>query len=332
MKNEKKNIAPDINVGISKPSINLQDSFKTARNSSTRVCLQNNTITSQPISVNINISNSLVASKDTSPKEKKETVFGGKKSEIYKKLSQKFKGPISGYQKTDKEPPKLCISLSKMQSSLNSKTIEVYPQTYRNDHNLNAQTKAELGSNSISSTLTKVFSKNSAKKFNSITTERDKDDSFEDIKFPIPAAQLLKKIVKCLTDTEKEELLDYSMIYYIGKHLLNRMANGGQKWDLEYDDDKGDYNAYVGEHIAYRYEIIDLLGKGSFGQAIKCLDHKNNQIVALKVIRSKKRFYHQATVEVKILKYIRDNDTQGCSNVVNMLDYFIFRKHIVSKG
>jgi hypothetical protein len=32
-----------------------------------------------------------------------------------------------------------------------------------------------------------------------------------------------------------------------------------------------------------------MIGKGSFGQVAKCLDHKNNEFVALKIIRNKKR-------------------------------------------
>lgn len=32
-----------------------------------------------------------------------------------------------------------------------------------------------------------------------------------------------------------------------------------------------------------------MIGKGSFGQVAKCLDHKNNELVALKIIRNKKR-------------------------------------------
>lgn len=46
------------------------------------------------------------------------------------------------------------------------------------------------------------------------------------------------------------------------------------------------------DHIGYRFEVLEFLGKGSFGQALKCFDHKTNEIVALKIIRNKKRFQH----------------------------------------
>ena len=96
-----------------------------------------------------------------------------------------------------------------------------------------------------------------------------------------------------------------------------------------YDDDKMDYNTYVGEQIKYRYEVLDILGKGSFGQALKCVDHKTKELVAVKIIKSKKKFYTQSTIEIKILKYIKKHDPNGKANVVKILDYFMFRKHIV---
>lgn len=33
-----------------------------------------------------------------------------------------------------------------------------------------------------------------------------------------------------------------------------------------YDDERGDYVNVPRDHIAYRYEVLQLLGKGSFGQ------------------------------------------------------------------
>jgi hypothetical protein len=149
---------------------------------------------------------------------------------------------------------------------------------------------------------------------------------------PVPASQVLRRFASLLTDYEKAELLDYNEIHYIGRELVGRTKAEPRRDDDDnygYDDYKGDYRVYEGEHIAYRYEILDILGKGSFGQALKCFDHYTKQMVALKVIRSKKRFYYQATVEVKILKYIKENDVERRSNVVSMLEFFMFRKHIV---
>ena len=43
------------------------------------------------------------------------------------------------------------------------------------------------------------------------------------------------------------------------------------------------------DHLVYRYEILEVLGKGSFGQVVKCYDHKTDLMVAVKLIRNKKR-------------------------------------------
>ena len=72
-----------------------------------------------------------------------------------------------------------------------------------------------------------------------------------------------------------------------------------------YDDENGSYIKVLHDHIAYRYEIREVIGKGSFGQVVKCFDHKTKQPVAIKIIRNKKRFHHQALVEVKILDSLR---------------------------
>jgi dual specificity tyrosine-phosphorylation-regulated kinase 2/3/4 len=39
------------------------------------------------------------------------------------------------------------------------------------------------------------------------------------------------------------------------------------------------------DHIAYRYEVIGELGKGSFGQVVKVYDYKLKTVCALKLIR-----------------------------------------------
>jgi serine/threonine protein kinase len=74
-----------------------------------------------------------------------------------------------------------------------------------------------------------------------------------------------------------------------------------------YDDENGDYQIIIRDHLNYRYEIIESLGKGSFGQVVKCQDMKpktKDKIVAVKIIRNKKRFHAQALTEIKILEQL----------------------------
>jgi dual specificity tyrosine-phosphorylation-regulated kinase 2/3/4 len=61
---------------------------------------------------------------------------------------------------------------------------------------------------------------------------------------------------------------------------------------------------------------------------VKVLDHKKDAVLALKVIRNKKRFHHQALVEVKILEHLMGKDKEHKSNIVRVHGYFYFRNHL----
>lgn len=107
---------------------------------------------------------------------------------------------------------------------------------------------------------------------------------------------------------ERGEIMDYGDIYFCGTQNANKVVgnlNSGAP-NFGYDDERGDYSIVVGDHLAYRYEIIDVLGKGSFGQVVRCIDHKIGALVAVKIIRNKKRFHQQALVEVNILQKLRE--------------------------
>jgi dual specificity tyrosine-phosphorylation-regulated kinase 2/3/4 len=120
---------------------------------------------------------------------------------------------------------------------------------------------------------------------------------------PVQAVQMVN-----LNIFERGEIIDYKEVYFCGargakKHVgdLDHSTN-----NFGYDDDRGDYNIVMGDHLAYRYEVVDMLGKGSFGQVVRCIDHKTGQLVAIKIIRNKKRFHQQALVEVNILQKLRE--------------------------
>jgi dual specificity tyrosine-phosphorylation-regulated kinase 2/3/4 len=107
---------------------------------------------------------------------------------------------------------------------------------------------------------------------------------------------------------ERGEIVDYNDIYFCGTQNAAKVV-GDLNSDVPnfgYDDERGDYTIVPGDHLAYRYEIIDILGKGSFGQVVRCIDHKTGVLVAVKIIRNKKRFHQQALVEVNILQKLRE--------------------------
>ena len=109
------------------------------------------------------------------------------------------------------------------------------------------------------------------------------------IEFPIESSKAKQAhiAVKYLSDFEKTEVDDYDNIYFLCQNeakikptKLERLVNNG------FDDDEGYYRVQKGDHIAYRFELIEVIGKGAFGQVIKCMDHKHKELVAIKLVKN----------------------------------------------
>lgn len=131
-----------------------------------------------------------------------------------------------------------------------------------------------------------------------------------------------------LTEYERTEILSYNQVYFLGSKA-EKVTGSSERNNNGYDDESGNYKIIPKDHICYRYEILEYLGKGSFGQVVKCLDHKCNELVAIKIIKNKKMFYQQATTEAKLLRYIKINDVDNVSKIVKFYESFIFRHHFV---
>ena len=112
--------------------------------------------------------------------------------------------------------------------------------------------------------------------------------------------------------------------------LYNKIKNINPNLDGKFDfnDRDGYYTFKKGYQLNYRYEIISLLGKGTFGEALQCYDHKNKEIVCIKIINARKDFQTQAMVEIKILTSISLNDSENEFGNVKFYQYFNFRSHI----
>jgi len=62
--------------------------------------------------------------------------------------------------------------------------------------------------------------------------------------------------------------------------------------------------AGVGDMIGGRFEVLELMGMGTFGRVYKCKDFKHNDVVALKCIRAISKYIDSAVVETKILNQV----------------------------
>ncbi|KAJ3374104.1 Dual specificity tyrosine-phosphorylation-regulated kinase [Allomyces arbusculus] len=136
-----------------------------------------------------------------------------------------------------------------------------------------------------------------------------------------------------LTSFETYEVLTYPEVYYWGQSIFsaNKKKTNGLSDALPnngFDDSKGDYLIQPHDHIAFRYEILEVLGKGSFGQVVRALDHKTQEQVALKIIRNKKRFTSQGEIEIRILEDLKRWDPDDSCNCVQMVETFKFRNHL----
>ena len=147
-------------------------------------------------------------------------------------------------------------------------------------------------------------------------------EEFDKLILPITPSAALKIFRNSLSKYEQNEIISFKEIYYMGFKCPRT------EMPATFDDENGNFKLYKGDHIYYRYEVIQLLGRGSFGQVCKCIDHKSKQLVAIKIIKNKRRYQHQAEVEIKILITLKKKDKDKSKNIIHIEDSFFFRKHV----
>ncbi|ODM88901.1 Dual specificity tyrosine-phosphorylation-regulated kinase 2 [Orchesella cincta] len=121
---------------------------------------------------------------------------------------------------------------------------------------------------------------------------------------------------------ERTEIVTFPQIYYLGLEQNGKILSTTSGPNDGYDDSEKFYIHRMHDHISYRYELLESLGKGDTSQVFKALDHKTGAHVALKIIRNEDHLQIDAEQEVSILTQLKNN-----VNVVEILDSFQFRNH-----
>jgi dual specificity tyrosine-phosphorylation-regulated kinase 2/3/4 len=121
-----------------------------------------------------------------------------------------------------------------------------------------------------------------------------------------------------LTRYERTEICNFPEIYFLGVP--------GKKTDrIRFDNRNHHYKVVVGDHLAYRYQIVRTFGKGSFGQVLECFDHKTQLSIAVKVIINTPQMQQQGQIEAQLLASLGDLNSEV---IVKAHDFFTFRSHV----
>lgn len=74
-----------------------------------------------------------------------------------------------------------------------------------------------------------------------------------------------------------------------------------------------------------KYMVIDMLGTGTFGQVVRCIN-KDGEEVAIKVVKSQPKYFYYEMNEVRILKSLRQREL--CKYFVEIKDVFTYKEHL----
>ncbi|OEL24759.1 Serine/threonine-protein kinase AFC2 [Dichanthelium oligosanthes] len=74
-------------------------------------------------------------------------------------------------------------------------------------------------------------------------------------------------------------------------------------------------------------KIYRKMGEGTFGQVLECWDRESKEIVAIKIVRSVKKYSDAAMIEIDVLQKLARNDAAG-KHCVQIRNWFDYRSHI----
>jgi dual specificity tyrosine-phosphorylation-regulated kinase 2/3/4 len=238
---------------------------------------------------------------------------------------------LSATHKTDSKPIKFESVTPKQSSSRNSADKSSMNFTI-NSSSLGIKLNGSFNRSYGNISREEIKSARPRKKVSLTTTQRRNSQVQSDLPMiltdiPIGPHVALKQFPHLLSKYELAEIMGFSEIYYLGFKPA-KISGDPNLNNYGFDDDRSDYRLVPNDHISYRYEILQILGKGSFGQVVKCLDHRTKQQVAVKIIRNEKRFHRQGKIEVKVLEHIKKYDSEGKNCMIFIVDSFIFRRHL----
>lgn len=92
---------------------------------------------------------------------------------------------------------------------------------------------------------------------------------------------------------------------------------------------EGDYQLVQHEVLCStnnQYEVLEFLGRGTFGQVVKCWKKGTNEIVAIKILKNHPSYARQGQIEVSILHRLSQESSDDY-NFVRAYECFTHKNH-----
>ncbi|XP_047208967.1 homeodomain-interacting protein kinase 2 isoform X3 [Girardinichthys multiradiatus] len=142
----------------------------------------------------------------------------------------------------------------------------------------------------------------------------------------------------------KSEELDNSSVQIIEEHGPTMIQNGGTSGATvatvatatstatsknSGSNNEGDYQLVQHEvlcSMTNTYEVLEFLGRGTFGQVVKCWKRGTNEIVAIKILKNHPSYARQGQIEVSILARL-STESADDYNFVRAYECFQHKNH-----
>ncbi|KAI0480183.1 kinase-like domain-containing protein [Xylariaceae sp. FL0804] len=137
-----------------------------------------------------------------------------------------------------------------------------------------------------------------------------------------------RREVEVLSDTFARYRPPQKPVKKAGEVHVRPVTERSHQSPAKVDDDDGHYIVVPDAELTSQYQMIKLLGQGTFGKVVQARDRKRNKLVAIKIIRAVQKYRDASRIELRVLQTLKANDAENRNRCIHLRDCFDYRGHI----